>query len=64
MQERLAASADQQELAGQPAILLVAPNLRPWLARFLRFSVPSLKVLGYNEVPDSRRIRLVSAIGA
>jgi len=64
VQEQLAETAGQQELAGQPAILLVAPNLRPWLARFLRFSVPSLKVLGYNEVPDSRRIRLVSAVGA
>ena len=64
VQEQLSVSTQQQELAGEPAILLVAPGLRAWLARFLRFSVPSLKVLGYNEVPDSKRIRLVSAVGA
>ena len=64
VQEQLSETAQQQELVGQPAILLVAPGLRAWLARFLRFSVPSLKVLGYNEVPDSKRIRLVTAVGA
>ena len=64
VQEQLSATTQQQELAGEPAILLVAPSLRAWLARFLRFSVPSLKVLGYNEVPDNKRIRLVTAVGA
>lgn len=63
VQERLSATAQEQERAGQPAILLVAPGLRPWLSRFLRFSVPGLKVLGYNEVPDSKRIKLVTAVG-
>ncbi len=64
VQEQLSATTQQQELAGEPAVLLVAPGLRSWLARFLRFSVPSLKVLGYNEVPDNKRIRLVTAVGA
>ena len=63
VQIQLSETAQQQELAGQPAILLVAPSLRPWLARFLRFAVPTLKVLGYNEVPDSKRIKLVAAVG-
>ena len=64
VQEQLSTTTQQLELAGEPAILLVAPGLRAWLARFLRFSVPSLKVLGYNEVPDNKRIRLVTAVGA
>ncbi|MDH3978700.1 MAG: flagellar biosynthesis protein FlhA, partial [Gammaproteobacteria bacterium] len=64
VQERLSVTTQEQELAGQPAVLLVAPGLRAWLARFLRFSVPGLKVLGYNEIPDSKRIRLVTAVGA
>ncbi|MBN8279787.1 MAG: flagellar biosynthesis protein FlhA, partial [Gammaproteobacteria bacterium] len=37
LQGQLAETAHRQEVAGQPAILLVAPTLRPWLARFLRF---------------------------
>jgi len=64
VQQELASTTQRQEAAGQPSILLVTPNLRAWLARFLRFSVPGLKVLAYNEVPDSKRIRLVAAVGA
>ena len=63
VQTELASTAQSQEAAGQPAVLLVTPGLRPWLARFLRFAIPSLKVLAYNEVPDSQRIRLVAAVG-
>jgi flagellar biosynthesis protein FlhA len=63
LQAQLAETAQRQEAAGQPAVLLVAPALRPWLARFLRFAVPSLRVLAYTEVPESRRVRLVAAVG-
>jgi flagellar biosynthesis protein FlhA len=64
VQAQLSETTHRQEVAGQPAILLVPPGLRPWLSRFLRFTVPSLKVLAYSEVPDSRRVRLVAAVGA
>ena len=63
LQTQLGEAAQRQEIAGQPAVLLVAPTLRPWLARFLRFAVPALKVLAYNEVPDSKRVRLIAAVG-
>ena len=59
----LADSARRQELAGEPAVLLTTPKLRPWLARLLRHGVPTLSVLAYNEVPENRRIRVVSAVG-
>ena len=59
----LADSARRQELAGEPAVLLTTPKLRPWLARLLRHSVPTLNVLAYNEVPENRRIRVVAAVG-
>ncbi|MBL8225753.1 MAG: flagellar biosynthesis protein FlhA [Chromatiales bacterium] len=63
LQAQLAATAERQEAAGEPAVLLVAPALRPWLARFLRFAVPRLRVLAYTEVPENRRVRLVAAVG-
>jgi flagellar biosynthesis protein FlhA len=63
LQTRLAESAQRQEAVGEPAVLMVAPALRPALARFARSSVPGLNVLAWNEIPDSRRIRLASAIG-
>ncbi|MDJ0929420.1 MAG: flagellar biosynthesis protein FlhA [Gammaproteobacteria bacterium] len=64
VQSELAAATQRQEIAGEPAVLLVSPGLRAWLARLLRFAVPSLRVLAYSEVPDSKRIRLVAAVGA
>ncbi len=64
VQNSLAETAQRQEIAGEPAVLLVSPALRPWLSRFLRFAVPNLKVLAYNEVPDSKRVKLVAAVGA
>jgi flagellar biosynthesis protein FlhA len=63
LQQRLAESAQRQELTGEPAVLLVPPQLRQTLARFMRASVPSLHVLAWNEIPDNRKVRLVTAVG-
>ena len=63
LQGRLSEAARRQEMAGQPAVLLVPPALRPILARFLRATVTQMHVLAWNEIPDSRRVRLVSTIG-
>jgi flagellar biosynthesis protein FlhA len=63
LQERLIEATRRQDLSGQPAVLLVPPALRPILARFLRATVPQMHVLAWNEIPDSRRVRLVSTIG-
>jgi len=63
VQNALRDATERQELAGEPAVLLVTPNLRPWLARLARHSVPGMRVLAYNEVPDSKKLRLVAAVG-
>jgi len=63
LQSRLTESAQRQESAGEPAVLMVAPALRGALARFTRASVPNLNVLAWNEIPDNRRVRLVAAVG-
>jgi flagellar biosynthesis protein FlhA len=63
LQRSLQESAQRQEQSGQPVVLLVAPQLRQTLARFIRSIVPTMHVLGWNEIPDSRRVRLVSAVG-
>ncbi|MDQ2068460.1 flagellar biosynthesis protein FlhA [Natronospira bacteriovora] len=62
LQQGLAEATRKQESLGEPAILLVSPAIRGWLARFLRQAVPGLSVLSYNEVPDSRKVRLVASI--
>jgi flagellar biosynthesis protein FlhA len=63
IQQSLADSARRQEAAGEPAVLLVAPKIRPWIARLMRHSTPNLAVLAYNEIPENRRIRVIAAVG-
>jgi flagellar biosynthesis protein FlhA len=63
LQKSVAEAAQRQEAGGEPAVLLVQPQLRPWLARFTRHVAQNLHVLAYNEVPDNRRVRLVQALG-
>ena len=64
--ERMHRSLTEQtrklETDGQPAVLLVPPALRPLLARFTRQTIPGLHVLAFDEVPDSKQLRMVGAI--
>jgi flagellar biosynthesis protein FlhA len=63
MHRSLMESAQRQEASGKAAILLVAPPIRPWLARLVRHSIPNLQVLAYNEIPDNKQIKVVANIG-
>ena len=58
-----AAAAELQEGLGLPAVLLVPASLRVLLSKFLRRTVPQLKVLSHNEVPETRIIKVTSIIG-
>jgi flagellar biosynthesis protein FlhA len=60
----LVEAAQQQEVRGDPAVLLVPTVLRPWLARFVRHGVPSLAVLAYGEIPHSKSLRVVASVGS
>ena len=64
LQRSLSEAAQRQERGGEPAVLLTPPALRASLARFFRVSVPGLHVLAWNEVPDNRKVRMVTAVGA
>jgi flagellar biosynthesis protein FlhA len=55
--------AQRQEDIGLPPVLLVPPQLRWLLSRFLRRSVPSLKVVANSEVPEARTIRVTAMVG-
>jgi flagellar biosynthesis protein FlhA len=63
LQRNLADASRRQEVLGEPAVLLVPPSLRQTLSRFVRAGVPGLQVLAWNEIPDNRRVRLVTAVG-
>ncbi|MEZ2354289.1 flagellar biosynthesis protein FlhA [Caballeronia sp. RCC_10] len=53
----------RQQNLGLPPVLLVQHSLRAMLARFLRRSLPQLKVISYAEVPDTRNVKVVNLIG-
>ena len=53
----------RQEQLGLDPVLLVPSPLRPLMARFLRRTLPQLKVLSHAEVPDNRNIRITAMIG-
>ncbi|MBF6988354.1 MULTISPECIES: flagellar biosynthesis protein FlhA [Cupriavidus] len=54
----------RQEQMGLDPVLLVPSQLRPLMARFLRRTLPQLRVLSHAEVPDNRNIRITAMIGA
>ena len=62
LREAQAAIARQAQLGLTP-VLVVQHALRVLLARFLRRSLPQLKVLSHAEIPDTRTIKVTSTIG-
>jgi flagellar biosynthesis protein FlhA len=56
-------AARQQEQMGLTPVLLVPAPLRALLSRFLRRTLPQLKVLSHAELPESKTIRVTSLVG-
>jgi flagellar biosynthesis protein FlhA len=53
-----------QEQLGYTPVLLVPASMRAMLARFLRRSLPQLKVISDAEMPESRTIKVTNLVGA
>jgi len=62
LKEAAAATRRQEEL-GMPAVLLVPSAIRLLLSRFLRRSIPQLKVIAHGEVPETKILKVTSIIG-
>jgi len=63
LQKSLTDGAQQQELAGETPVLLTSGILRTVLAKFVKYTIPSLRVISYQEIPDDKQIKIVSSIG-
>ncbi|MFL0802242.1 MAG: flagellar biosynthesis protein FlhA [Agarilytica sp.] len=59
----LVQAAQKQEAKGKPNVLLVAVPLRNTLYQFVKFNIPTMKVLAYNEVPDNKQITIEASVG-
>jgi flagellar biosynthesis protein FlhA len=57
------AAVQKQEQMGLPTVMLVPAPLRDLLARFLRRTVPNLRVISHDEVPDFKTIRVTALVG-
>ena len=63
IQQSLQEAHQSQELSGDSAVLLTSGILRSVMARFVKYTIPGLRVLSYQEIPDDKQIRIVSVIG-
>jgi flagellar biosynthesis protein FlhA len=65
--EGLISSVNQQRLQaeenGYPAVLVVAPPIRPWLARLLKQRFADISVLAYTEIPEDQNIKVFARVG-
>ncbi|MEH6346597.1 MAG: flagellar biosynthesis protein FlhA [Bermanella sp.] len=64
LQQSLLEATRNQEMAGNPAVLLVSNILRPVLSNFVRSMLDNLHVLSYQEIPDNKQITIAATIGA
>ncbi|WP_114418745.1 flagellar biosynthesis protein FlhA [Marinospirillum perlucidum] len=63
LQQSLSEVAQQQEMQGNPAVLVTAAPVRPVMARFVRYGIQNVHVLSYQEIPDNKQITIVATIG-
>lgn len=63
LNKALVSAGQAQENGGKPMILLVAGPLRLTMRRFVRFQVPDMHVLAYNEIPDNKQITIEATVG-
>ena len=54
---------NEAEEKGHPAVIVVAPPIRPWLARMIKQRFPDTTVLSYTEIPEDQKIKVFARIG-
>ncbi|MDC1528078.1 flagellar biosynthesis protein FlhA [Gammaproteobacteria bacterium] len=57
------AEVDKEFTLGNEVTIVVAPPLRPWLARFIKQRIAELRVFSYSEIPEDQKIKVSSRIG-
>jgi flagellar biosynthesis protein FlhA len=55
-------STKKVEDAGNNAVLVVSPVLRPWLSRAARHRVEGLTVMSYSEIPDDQSVKVIETV--
>ncbi|MEE3213983.1 MAG: FHIPEP family type III secretion protein, partial [Pseudomonadota bacterium] len=63
LMDQTEAALARHEATGAPPVLVVSPNMRPVLARFLRRRLRHLVVMSQAEIPDDRLLRVTHQVG-
>lgn len=63
VQKALIRTAGRIDAEGRAPVLVVPPDMRSWISRWLRPTVEGLHVLSYNEIPDNKQLRIVATLG-
>ena len=58
----LAENTQDVENQGHPAVLVVSPGIRPWLAKIIKHRLSDLTVLSYSEIPDDQAVKVVATV--
>ena len=61
--ESVRTEKDAAENAGFPFVIVVAPPIRPWLARMLKQRFTDISVLAYTEIPEDQSIKVLARVG-
>lgn len=61
--ESVKTEKDAAENAGFPFVIVVAPPIRPWLARMLKQRFADVSVLAYTEIPEDQSIKVLARVG-
>ena len=62
--KQAATLTEQLEMQGINPVLITPAQLRPMLSRFLRRSIPGLRVIAHTEIPDNKTLRIINVLGA
>jgi flagellar biosynthesis protein FlhA len=63
LQQKMPVIKEKMHSMNNPPVLVVAPQLRPLLARYARGFSKGLKVLSYNEIPEYLQIDIIGTLG-
>lgn len=62
--QQAAQLSEQLEMQGINPVIITPSQLRPMLSRFLKRSIPNLRVIAHTEIPDAKTLRIIGVLGA
>ncbi|QLI80720.1 flagellar biosynthesis protein FlhA [Chitinibacter fontanus] len=62
--QQAAQLSEQLEMQGINPVIITPSQLRPMLSRFLKRSIPNLRVIAHTEIPEAKTLRIIGVLGA